>query len=225
MDYYAWPVSLVTAVFGRKKLEMDTEYQPPRDLEGSVEYVMLTILTDREYTAVKLKIKDKLNFDQIAEKMGISKSRVGQLVQNGLRQLKNPNASKYLYHGIQACMSENIDKNVKERFEIKYEKIFKILKDLHGEVEVLLGDEEPGSVKGMSIDKIEFSVGTYNGLKRAGIDTVGDIVRHENEIIHNRILNIGKIRQVEVASKMRDLGFTYFGSGNKDINWSLRNKK
>lgn len=225
MEYYTWPISLLTVVFGRKKMEEDSEYQPPSDLEASIEYVMLTRLTEQEYTALKLRVKDKLSLEQCGIRMNVSKSRIGQLVENGILKLKNPNISRYLYHGMHYCMIEDVDRIVKERFDTKYEKLLKLLNQVHKEVEVLTEEDENGVIKGMSVDELEFSVRTYNGLRKAGFDTVGDIIRHENEITHNRVRNIGKVSYIEIAAKMRDLGFTYFGAGNKDIDWSLRKNR
>ena len=58
----------------------------------------------------------------------------------------------------------------------------------------------------MPIDEIELSVRSYNELKRAGINTVGDLTRRFSEDMMG-VRNLGKKLLDEVLSKLKEMGF------------------
>ena len=69
---------------------------------------------------------------------------------------------------------------------IEYLKLFTEIDDTYAEVEILVEKEEEkkDKVLEMSIEELELSVRASNGLKRANINTVGDLIektREENE--------------------------------------------
>ena len=58
------------------------------------------------------------------------------------------------------------------------------------------------------IEELEFSVRSYNCLKRAGIHTVADIVsKTEQDMI--KVRNLGKKSLEEVMNKIADLGLEF----------------
>ncbi|HEY5466227.1 MAG TPA: DNA-directed RNA polymerase subunit alpha [Clostridia bacterium] len=57
------------------------------------------------------------------------------------------------------------------------------------------------------IEDLDFSVRTYNCLKRAGINTIGDLaIRSENEMM--KVRNLGKKSLEEVVEKLKELNLT-----------------
>ena len=57
------------------------------------------------------------------------------------------------------------------------------------------------------IEELDFSVRTYNCLKRAGINTIGDLaIRSENEMM--KVRNLGKKSLEEVIEKLQEYGLT-----------------
>ena len=67
---------------------------------------------------------------------------------------------------------------------------------------------QPGSgddVLGMPIEELDLSVRSFNCLKRAGIDTVGDLInRTEEDMI--KVRNLGRKSLDEVIQKVHSLG-------------------
>jgi DNA-directed RNA polymerase subunit alpha len=64
----------------------------------------------------------------------------------------------------------------------------------------------------MTIEELDLSVRSYNCLKRAGINTVGELVRKtEDEMM--KVRNLGKKSLEEVEQKLEELGFTFNKSG------------
>lgn len=67
--------------------------------------------------------------------------------------------------------------------------------------------EIDGSILDMSIDDLDLSVRSYNCLKRAGVNTVGDLVnKTEEEMI--KVRNLGRKSLEEVIQKLESLGLS-----------------
>ena len=56
-----------------------------------------------------------------------------------------------------------------------------------------------------SIDDLDFSVRAYNCLKRAGVNTLGDLTS-KSELEMMKIRNLGKKSLKEVLDKIREMG-------------------
>jgi len=63
----------------------------------------------------------------------------------------------------------------------------------------------------VAIEDLDFSVRTYNCLKRAGINSIGDLVaRSEDEMM--KVRNLGKKSLEEVILKLEDMGLSLASS-------------
>lgn len=66
-------------------------------------------------------------------------------------------------------------------------------------------DEKPDQALSMSIDELELSVRSYNCLKRAGINTVEELIsKTPDEMM--KVRNLGKKSLDEVLEKLKELG-------------------
>ena len=75
----------------------------------------------------------------------------------------------------------------------------------NAEIMVISGESPKEKVLEMTIEDLDLSVRSFNCLKRAGIDTVSDLVsRSEDEMINVR--NLGKKSLEEVTQKLQSLG-------------------
>lgn len=73
-------------------------------------------------------------------------------------------------------------------------------------------EEERNRILEMTIEELDFSVRSYNCLKRAGMNTVGELVQKtEDEMI--KVRNLGKKSLEEVEQKLEELGFGFINSG------------
>ena len=59
-----------------------------------------------------------------------------------------------------------------------------------------------------SIDDLDFSVRAYNCLKRAGVNTLGDLTE-KSELEMMKIRNLGKKSLKEVMDKIKDMGLRF----------------
>ncbi|MGI6551311.1 MAG: DNA-directed RNA polymerase subunit alpha [Syntrophomonadales bacterium] len=93
---------------------------------------------------------------------------------------------------------------------VNYLKLFSEMDDGHTEVEILVEKEEEkkDKIPDMPIEELELSVRASNGLKRASINTVGDLVEKTREEM-GKIRNLGQKSLDEIESKLRELGLSF----------------
>ncbi len=73
-------------------------------------------------------------------------------------------------------------------------------------------EEDLEKILEMTIEELDLSVRSYNCLKRAGINTVGELVRKPEEEMM-KVRNLGKKSLEEVEQKLEELGLGFQKSG------------
>lgn len=93
---------------------------------------------------------------------------------------------------------------------IEYLKLFTEIDDTFSEVEILVEKEEEKKDKilEMSIEELELSVRASNGLKRAAINTVGDLIEKTREEM-SKIRNLGQKSLEEIEKKLKELDLSF----------------
>ncbi|NLN88285.1 MAG: DNA-directed RNA polymerase subunit alpha [Syntrophomonadaceae bacterium] len=93
---------------------------------------------------------------------------------------------------------------------IEYLRLFTEIDDTYSEVEILVEKEEEKKDKilEMSIEELELSVRASNGLKRASINTVGDLIEKTREEM-SKIRNLGQKSLEEIEKKLKELDLTF----------------
>lgn len=90
---------------------------------------------------------------------------------------------------------------------------FEVITNLHNlkGLESVLADKEEDSVQKTletPIEELDLSVRAYNCLKRAGVNTMQDLIdKRESEV--NKIRNLGKKSLKEVIDKVKDMGLKF----------------
>lgn len=93
-------------------------------------------------------------------------------------------------------------------FDVSSERVARPLEELTAQVARPAGPGAPD----VRIEELDFSVRTYNCLKKANIQTVADLVKASEEELMN-IRNFGRKSLVEVQDKLAQFGYTLVGSG------------
>ncbi len=93
---------------------------------------------------------------------------------------------------------------------IEYLKLFTEINDTYAEVEILVEKEEEkkDKVLEMLIEELELSVRASNGLKRANINTVGDLIEKTREEM-SKIRNLGQKSLEEIERKLKELDLSF----------------
>lgn len=91
---------------------------------------------------------------------------------------------------------------------IEHLKSFSNLSDESAITEIMVEKDDKGKEKilEMTIEELDLSVRSFNCLKRAGINTVEDLIsKSEEEMM--KVRNLGKKSFDEVKEKLQSLGF------------------
>jgi DNA-directed RNA polymerase subunit alpha len=101
-----------------------------------------------------------------------------------------------------------LDQYIRLFFDVSSERVARPLEELATQMPRPSGPGAPD----VRIEELDFSVRTYNCLKKANIQTVADLVKASEEELMN-IRNFGRKSLVEVQDKLAQFGYTLVGSG------------
>ena len=87
--------------------------------------------------------------------------------------------------------------------------------DLEEEEEEEEGQEQGEDIMNLKIEELDLTVRSFNCLKKAGIEEVGQLARLSlNELL--KIKNLGRKSLDEILEKMKELGFDLASNGSID---------
>ena len=195
-----WPENLYRELFWRDTGEGT---QMPRDFLASLEYVLMTGMTEREALAVRCRYQYRETYVQIGQKLGVQQERIRQILIKCIHKLRHPSRARLLRYGIAEYICQYGDKCKEAAYEEGYQKGFKNAgPDGRERVPVCnpygANQRVPiSSVERINIEELDLSVRTYNGLKRANLNTVGDVMmKSKQEILHIQNLGKGSLREL-----------------------------
>lgn len=196
-----WPENLYRELFWRDTGEGT---QMPRDFRASLEYVLMTGMTEREALAIKCRYQYKETYVQIGQRLGVQQERIRQILIKCIHKLRHPSRARLLRQGIVEYICQYGDKCKEAAYEEGYQKGFKNAGPDGRERAPVCNpygacQRVPvSSVERINIEELDLSVRTYNGLKRANLNTVGDVMtKSKQEIFHIQNLGKGSLRELE----------------------------
>lgn len=89
-------------------------------------------------------------------------------------------------------------------FQISFNDLMEILYDIHPEE---AEENKPVDPNEIQVEDLNLSVGSYNALKRVGINTVADIITHTYDEIRD-LRTCGRKRAWEIKETVEALGFS-----------------
>lgn len=187
IDYLFWGEKIDIEFWGEK---IDIEYVENK-FDENFEYAM-RYFGEREREIMKQYYKNGLTLESIGLKEGITRCRVQQILEKGLRKLRyRRDTIRYgkeveeLYDDIEA---------LKVKLELQKERLIGELKNKEDDVN-----------KALEIEDVGLSRRTYNCLKRYGINYVYELKgKSERELM--KIRNLGQKSLKEVKELMKSKG-------------------
>lgn len=165
----------------------------PPDWEGTLLY-LLPRLNDRERIFILAYYRDHMNFQEIANQVSLTRERVRQIIHKGLAKLSAGDGASMLTHGIA------------EHYKLKQEMMASTLMQQHTINDQTHTKAVLHTLAVMPIEEMGLTVRTYNCLKRAGLDTVQDLLDTDLNGL-KRVRNLGLHCIREICDKLRDMGF------------------
>lgn len=178
---------------------------------GTVACAMLAArLTAREQDMVTARFRDGLTLEEIGVAHGIAGERTRQVIAKAMRKMRRPEARDILRMGVYSWMTDRIRKaaddraqvlfqNYKNEFTVEWERTHA------GEIEA---DSKRTMVAAYTVEELDLSVRAYNCLKRASLNTVGDIIRAaaDDPEWWRKVRNLGSKSYREIAGKLDEFG-------------------
>lgn len=206
---------------GNKKYE--SFENPTYDQLETVKWSLKTNLTQREYEvlAYRMGFEDG-NFhdlEQTSKHFLVTRERIRQVEAKAIRKLRARKALPSIFPTLEEQREEmvNIIKEIEElrkdpvhRRETELMQRLRIISKMpfeHAKEAAKYLDS--GILDFSGIEKLNFSLRTYNCLKRAGFNTVADIVKFPKEA-WPEVRNLGYRAMVEIEIRMREAGYSDF---------------
>lgn len=162
----------------------------------------MSSLAPREKEALLVYFREGLNLEEAGKHFGVTRERVRQIIAKAVRKLRHPSRSRLITLGVQGAALRNENKKRRLMLEAEAqeldacERALDLIRDglweragalsrASGEFaafqdKVLLGPAPSAAIEKelmyMSIDELELSVRSWNCCKRAGINTLGELV-------------------------------------------------
>lgn len=185
--------------FGDDMREIDCAGYTPSAIRAMVS----ESLTERETLVIEMRYRDRMTLDEAAKAFNVTRERVRQIEAKALRKLQHPGRLKaYASVPYKEWQKEHA---ARERAEMRLDWYLQ-----HGDYKVELDErDKPGTVAkgvlGTTVEDLQLSVRSYNCLKRAGINTVEDILKLSEEEMMT-VRNLGRKSTEEVVGKIHSLG-------------------
>lgn len=168
----------------------------PEDAEETVEYIMST-MDEKEADIIKRRIA-KETLISIGEAYGVSRERIRQIEAKTIRKLHNPSRVRMLKQGKAAVGEEEV------RRKMEMERIAEAKARLVEE-QNRLAIEAASRIENLDIENLDPSVRLYNCLKRAEINTIGDLLKWDRSSL-SKLRNMGKKSLAELERLLDSVG-------------------
>ena len=218
----ATPAEKIYAELFGINLSATTIIDIPHDTDKTVCAAMSTVLNSTEQDVLHAYYYENISMPKIAERMGLSKARVGQIRSDALRKLRRPENAKIIKYGMSYYEKE------KELRKAKQQKTCSsAIKELESKIQkaILLNDanlllslyETCGNLLSYNTKMLDITSG------KIAISTLGLSTRSENALYKNGILSLqaldgfdekslnslrtaGKVVTSDIISTLRTLG-------------------
>lgn len=206
-----YPINLLISVH---TIAIDSEEYPPDIWDYDIRQFkqLVTLLTDREQKVIHMRYQFGMTLDEVAAAFGLTRERIRQIQLKAERKLRHWSAKKGIYV---------VDRKKYDDLKTEHRSLLAEYDKLLAQYEVLshekvLPDGLPVIEIGkITLEELDLSVRSYNCLKRAGIDTLKDILDfdenqqntdpdHQQNRTWMNIRNLGKKSIMEIAKKVHD---------------------
>lgn len=213
-----YPMNLIYTVFGEHKQVAINDEKSIKEVESNIDYILCNLMEAREANVLRMRFKGKLSLDEVAKILDLTKERVRQIEARALRKMRHPSRAKAIFSPYR------LSQEIKERTEVldqKNKELAGLITKCLDQIDVLskaldsvgikVSTEKPNTyvtTLARNINEFEFSVRAYNCMKRAGINTIGDLTEKTEEEMR-QVRNLGSRGLQEIKDKLTSLGLRF----------------
>lgn len=227
-----WPENLLDAI--EAKIHSDKRrwsYPIPIDIVASAAYVM-ELLPYHERMVILGRYRDGQTLAGVGETLNLTRERVRQLENSGLRKLCSPSLICWLRYGVSGMVSRERDQAIRDLIDEKDKKLMHATRLMEGAATtiqaVASAIKDVGSMGGLvdiattnileerkiqkaaavPISDVALSARTFNSLSRAAICNLGDLANlTRSELKDIRNLGVKSVQEVVDVMARYDLHF------------------
>ena len=195
--FKTWPYNLALHIL------KDTERAGNISVVGFFD--ALGTLNPREQAVLTLRMRDKLSLEKVGEQFGLTRERIRQIQAKAEHKLRHPSRQR-LYLCVPTiefqakCKELNKLQEEYEFLSNKLEQFEKAKPETSS-----LSAAEYLLVRKTPIEELNLTVRAYNALKRAGKDTVGDVMDLRRADLY-RIRNLGETSIANICEALKNRG-------------------
>ncbi len=200
IDSAEFAIRLAMMIFGEHTAELASNIYIAGVLDA------LGTLTEREEAIVRQRYQEGLTLEETAQRNGVTRERIRQIEAKAFRKMRHPSRSRRMLVSNLLALIERLDNELSAKKEE--------CRELARTAALLAEDKKPPDDKYISravlmtkdIMMLDLSVRSYNCLHRAGINTVEDLLRlDEDELL--KVRNLGRKSAEEIIGVVRRFGF------------------
>lgn len=211
-----WPYNLTDEILVKTEGNEDgTGFLLSEDQEAGLDKA-ISLLNEREQRMVYAHYRDGDTLAEIAEREGVHTERARQIIAKAVRKLRHPSRRNFLIYGVAG--KNCLDSLKRERSKLSDEVLaLRLERDgLAEEIGELSDRKQEREQKLQEIDtekqtdsleEMNLSVRSYNCLKRAGCNKLGDVLALVQDGRLMRVRNMGRKSAEEVTRVLREYGF------------------
>lgn len=166
------------------------------DLAKGLSFALSVFLNEQEKEMIILRYKHCLTLETIGKCYNLTKERPRQIIKKALRKLSHPSHCRFIQKGIDGYIDEVVRCKLYDEF----------MRGYNAGIKDCRSDNMYNEVLTISIEDANFSVRTFNCLKRAGVETIADILEFKSIDDIMSIRNLGRHGCYEISAKLHSLG-------------------
>lgn len=198
---FDYPLDFIDALFGNDETINITYIE--EHFDENVKELLKTI-NEREARIITARLIDGYTLEAVGFQEGVTRDRIRQIEAKALRKLRHPSRLAIMRYGKETLeLQDDVAKLNAELLRVKSDLINAIN---HPEQIELTEEDKTFASLTQEIENLDFSVRTFNCLRRRGIKTLSQLVQMSvNDIL--RIRNFGRKSLREVVNKLSDMGY------------------
>ena len=192
-DVYPYNV-FIAATMDENAEETDFEDFSYRDLSlNDCHNVLRNSITERENRVIEMRFRDGLTLEEVGHKLGVVRDRI--------RQIENKALHKISRQLVYLKRKQDVMNELRSKYDELRGYVGNLEKAYYGKTSYYTPN------LATPIEDLDFTVRTYNCLKRAGVNTIHDIISYQESLF--KIRNLGRRSIEEIDAKIRSMNIGY----------------
>ncbi len=187
-----YPRNMLLEAYGEETIECFEPFS--RDMMAGLHYVLST-LKEREMEILKYRYVDREPLSEIAKRYSLTRESIRKYIFRAFQKLRRPDRYYIIKQGMASYMNEMFDSLYQEGYT-------------DGQISArnkLTGEIPKVGFYDIALEDLNISIRSFNCLKRAGINTVGECMNCDFPL---RIRYMGMHSVCEIATVLEAMGIT-----------------